>query len=114
MFRIRGEQIEEFGRRDLDRYVEETVRHLSRVFPEHAYSRTEEQLQRLVREAVDRGHRFGLTLEHTLRRFVDYHVEWGPAFLDDPDREWVVDILTDEELDEEQRINEIDRVAFGA
>lgn len=62
-----------------------------------------------VREARD----YGLSGERATTRYVDCRAEFGIALLDDAQFEWLRAILSEPGVEEDDRIDAIDRRLFG-
>jgi hypothetical protein len=84
------------------------IEHLRKAFPDIAQALTDADLLQLVRSALARASSHGLFIEWNLLRFVEYALMLGLGFEDRPEFGWVHQLLHDAELNDTEKMNQIE------
>lgn len=113
VFQIRPEQMEIFSRQREEQYIDTLVEYIHTTFPEVAWEKSDEQLRGLVRVIFDEAERFDLTTEYTIGRFLVYRLLIQEELYTDPDWKPILDILGNDYLHEDDKVEEIDTLLFG-
>ena len=107
MLQIRQEQMDVLDACMLKRFIEETSVHLRRVFPETCGEESNEELRERVQAGVAEAALYDITDEREVVLFIDLMVDLGPGFQKQEPNLWVEGTLTDETLDQEEKIDTI-------
>ncbi len=113
MLQIRQEQMEVFSRQREERYIDTLVDYIHTTFPEVAWEKSDEQLRGLVRRILDEAEGFGLATEYTIGRFLVYRLLIQEELYTDPDWKPILDILGNDYLHEDDKVEQIDTLLFG-
>jgi hypothetical protein len=108
MLVIRDEQMEALRQYMLRSFQNRMVSHLRTDFPEETSEMSDEELQTLVQTGMDKAESYGIVYEDDIQRFLDYMLIHGPDFDQDDSHPEVQAILRDEEMDGEEKMDEID------
>ncbi|HEX3344808.1 MAG TPA: hypothetical protein VHS09_09565 [Polyangiaceae bacterium] len=101
---IRHEQLRVLGRLATDRFVEANVERLAREHPERFAERGREATLALVRDGVARARSYGVEETGAVRAFLDLMWTVDPEFELSPDLEGVLEVLRDDELSGEAKM----------
>ncbi len=113
VLQIRPEQMEVFSRQREERYIDTLVEYIHTTFPEVAWQKSDKQIRSLVRVILDEAEGFDLTTEYTIGRFLIYRLLIGEELYTDPDWKPILDILGNDYLHEDDKVEQIDTLVFG-
>jgi len=107
--KIREEQKLAFIQSLEDSFVKKMIKYLKDYFPKHIKMRNlqEEDLEPLVREGMTEAEKYGLFSEGQIQRYLEYKVILGPKFDQDERYPWAGEILRREDLDGEEKVDQI-------
>jgi len=107
--KIREEQKLAFIQSLEDSFVKNMVRYLKDNFPKHCkmWNLQEEDLEPLVRQGMAEAEKYGLFSEGQIQRYLECMVILGPKFDQDEKYPWAGEILRREDLDGEEKIDQI-------
>ena len=90
-------------------FEERMVKMVGRLFPEKVRVLEPEQLRELIRSAIDRGKRYGIVMTGDLETFIGLIFRFPTFnFEDEPESAWTREILEDETLTPEEKLDRID------
>ena len=104
MLVIRKQQQQVFREQARQRFVDRAVVHVTRLFPEQTVDADADQLRGRISESLDRAAGFGITATQQALLFVDLEFGLGPRFWQQPEHAWTEQKLTDEGLDQEEKM----------
>jgi hypothetical protein len=107
VFQIRQEQMDVLDACMLKRFIEETIVHLRRMFRETCGEESDEDLRERVQAGIDEAALYDITDEREVVLFIDLMVDLGPGFQKQEPNLWMEGILTDETLDQQEKIDTI-------
>ena len=107
MLQIRQEQMDVLDACMLKCFIEKTIVHLRQVFRETCGEESDEDLGKRVQAGVDEAAVYDITDEREVVLFIDLMVDLGPGFQKQEPNLWMEEILTDETLDQEEKIDTI-------
>ncbi|RJQ83893.1 MAG: hypothetical protein C4519_06080 [Desulfobacteraceae bacterium] len=106
MLVIRQDQYEAFRALVFNRYVSDLKIHLQDSFTEQINKLGDLDVEVFIREKIEVAESFSIVNGDDIRRFVESCLDLGPLFYEQFD--WVREIVTDGELDGEQKMELID------
>ena len=104
MLVVRHEQLRVLGRALTDRFVEATVERIAREHPERYAELGRDATRALVREGIARARTYGVEETGAVRAFIDLMLTIDPEFEMSPDLEGVLEVLRDDELSGEAKM----------
>lgn len=107
MLKIRQEQMDVLDACMLEGFIEETIVHLRQVFRETCGKESDEDLRKRVEEGIAEAALYDITSEREVVLFIDLMVDLGPGFQKQEPNLWMEGILTDETLDQHDKIDAI-------
>ncbi|RNC71718.1 MAG: hypothetical protein ED859_03130 [Desulfuromonadales bacterium] len=105
--------MEVFSRQREERYIDTLVEYIHTTFPEVAWEKSDEQIRGHVRVILDEAERFDLTTEYTIGRFLVYRLLIQEELYTGPDWKPILDILGNDYLHEDDKVEQIDTLLFG-
>lgn len=100
--------------RSREEFVARMVRQLERTYPEVLWRLPPDERFEFVSQGVS----FALSLEvrgeECVSRLLGYVCAWGENLKNSPFRPWMIEVLTDPILSEEEKLAELDDGMFGA
>jgi hypothetical protein len=110
---IRKEQMQAMTDRSTENYVRDVEPKLRELYPDKFSSWSQHQAQENLRELANEASHYGLRTAPPLTRFIEYRLEYGETFPNGREWEWALELLERQDLDEENKIAEIDRAVVG-
>jgi hypothetical protein len=104
MLVIRDEQIAALARSVQESFLLQTVKKLEAWDSERGYPATSEERDRFVRLAIQRAKGYGIDSYYALELFVRWMREAGDDFPEPPGLRWVHDLLHDESMPPNARL----------
>jgi hypothetical protein len=109
MFVIRNEQMEAFRAAFIGEFENRMLRHLRSVFPDQTLSINDQRLHELIRSGIDNSKKYGMKMEGDIRRYLECSVSYGWDYDTDPNFRWAGEILHDEGMDGETKMDIIEQ-----
>ena len=106
MLVIRQDQYEAFRALVFNKYVSDLKIHLQENFTDQINKLGDLDVEVFIREKIEVAESFSIVNGDDIRRFVESCLDAGPLFYEQFD--WAREILTDSELDGEQKMELID------
>jgi len=108
MLTIRKEQMDVLSHHMLNQFSDSMEVHLMKRYPEQTKDMSNEQLRELIVNGVEEAEKYGVTDENDVKRFLEYHVEYGRNFGYSPETIWAEQFLNNKDLTGTEKMNEID------
>jgi hypothetical protein len=108
--------MEAFTKRQEDKFLGEMVIHLAVSFPDQlaVQNLAIEDLADVLREGMGRAGEYGVTSEGDLERYFEFMAILGPEFDTRRRYRWAAEILKQEDIDADEKMDEIsDHVIFA-
>jgi hypothetical protein len=84
------------------------VVHLKREYPAEANKMGEQWLRELIREGITTAEGYHITLEDDVARYLEFMLALSPDFDESPKTPWVQEILSNDQLTGEEKLDRID------
>jgi len=104
MLVVRHEQMRALGRAMTERFVDATVERIAREHPARYAALGRDATKTLVRGGIERARTYGVEETGAVGAFIDLMVTVDPEFEKSPDLEGVLEVLLDEELSGEAKM----------
>jgi hypothetical protein len=104
MLVVRHEQMRALGRAMTDRFVDATVERVAREHPARYAELGPVATKALVEDGIARARTYGVEETGSVRAFIDLMVTIHPEFERSPELEGVLEVLLDEELSGEAKM----------
>lgn len=108
MLKIRQEQMDEFEAIQLDRFVAEALAYLRSVWTEEIEELGEEESDLFIRESISRATEWGIDRERQVLRLLNVSMAMGPEFPDSEEDAWAIDLLEDDDVDDDQKLEALE------
>lgn len=105
MLHIRKEQMEVLDACMLERFIEKMLDHVREVFPEETKDRSKKELRDLVEDGIKRASDYEITEEPQVALFIDLMVGIGREFEKQTRNNWIMRILTKEDLKQQEKMD---------
>ncbi len=109
MFVLREGHLRALNAPFVRKFVRETAARLRSTCPAQTEGRSDEQVQAMVRALMPRAQRYDIHSQRDVRAFIVLEVTHGPRFEHQPNREWVMELLTDPDLAGQEKIDLIEQ-----
>lgn len=106
-FVVSDAHMEAFSKQQRKRFEDEMVLHLTREFPEEANRVGEDWLREMIREGVQSAEGYNILLERDVARYLELMLAISPDFDDSDKTPWAKDILTDERMTGQEKLDRI-------
>lgn len=105
MLTIRAEQMDALNAVMLERFTEKMMEHLLDVFPDETAAMSEEELRKFVDSGTTTASGYKITAEREVALFLDLILGLGHEFEKQPDNEWMLSILENEEVGQREKMD---------
>jgi hypothetical protein len=113
MLQINPKQYKELSKAELDKFINNMVGEILRLYPEKVWKLRKDELRRLIEKLIAQGNLYGLTTAYNLSRFIICSFELGLEFELKGDYKNCLDILLNKKKEQEEKLDEIDELVFG-
>lgn len=111
MLKLRPEQIRSFRKAAVHRFVRRMMGRLRQIYPQETSGLTEQELESLVTQGVEKAAGYGAVMESEFETYVRCMIQYGPDFVNDPETAWARDYLVVAALSATQRFAALRRCA---
>lgn len=106
---IRPQQIEAMSKAMTHAFEERMVAMVSACYPQRAHDLQDQQLRAIVHSGINRADQYGINLTHDVERFIRLMFRFRFFnFEEDPPTAWTQDILTDQSLTAEAKLDRVE------
>jgi hypothetical protein len=109
MLTIQKEQMAVFSDQMREDYIKRTLQNLAQLFPDDPAVKDESAMRVLIDDGIRRAEAHGITRLREVSLFVFLVKDLGPDFEKRPENHWIEEILLDEELEEQEKMDVIYR-----
>ncbi len=113
MIHIRKEQMEVLEAVMLDLFIKKMLVHVYELFPEETKDKDKQEMRDLVEEGINRASGYEITEEREVALFIDLMVGMGRDFEKQRSNNWILRILTKEDLKQREKMDLIYRRLEG-
>ena len=107
--KMRNEQIDAFSRSREIAYEDSLISHIRDFFPDRFQTAGETNVRELIRYGIMRSRSYGIVTERDVCKYIDLMIVFGRDF--DQECVWAQEILTDEDADPVDQIDDLYEVA---
>jgi hypothetical protein len=107
VFVIKLKQLDALTEIRLDAFKKRLEEHLVKHFEQIINKLTKEQLEYFIDEGIKRAEEYGLKTEYQIMVYFNVMLTLGVDFEKDENYEWAADILEDDELTAEKKVEKI-------
>jgi len=108
MLTIRKEQMDVLSQYMLNQFSDRMELHLTKRYSEQTKKMNDGQLRELIVKGVEEAEEYDVTDENDVKRFLEYHVEYGRDFGYSSETKWAKQILNNKDLTGTSKMNEVD------
>ena len=105
MLKIRKEQMEVHDANMLELFIKKMIIHLYDVFPEETKDMDKQKMRVFVEDGVKRASDYEITEEPQVALFIDLMMAMGPDFEKQKSNNWILRILTKEDLNQQEKMD---------
>ena len=105
MLTIRKEQWAVLSACARESFIQKTLLKLPKVFPDDPNAKDEAAMRPLIEAGAIRASAYGIGRERETTLFIFLWKDLGPDFEKQPGRQWMLGILQDKEMDEQEKMN---------
>ena len=107
-------QMNEFSQQQRDRFEEEMAAYLKTEYATVLGRRDDAWVRVLIQEGIQQAEQYGIVLERDVARYIELMLALSPDFDDNHETSWCKDILTQDSLTAEGKLDRIyERIMFG-
>lgn len=106
-FTTTAAHMEAFSQQQRERFEDEMVVHLRREYPAALAQRNDAWVRDLIREGTEQAREYGIILERDVARYVELMLALSPDFDDSRKTPWCKEILNDDSLTAERKLDRI-------
>jgi hypothetical protein len=107
MLTIKKEQMNALGDHMREDYIKRTLRNLAELFPDDPAVRDEPAMRALIEYEIGRAEVYSITRQREVSLFIFLSKDLGADFEKSPENRWMEEILLDEELEEQEKMDVI-------
>ena len=108
MLQISHEQMEEFEAYQLERFVRDAFVFLRSVWVDEVDELGQEKTDLLIRDTITRAGEWGVDRERQVLRLLNLRMAMGPEFPDSEEDDWALDLLENEDMDDDEKIEALE------
>ncbi|MBI5384817.1 MAG: hypothetical protein HZA90_09040 [Verrucomicrobia bacterium] len=105
MLTIRKEQMAVLSAYSREGFILKTLQKLPKVFPEDPKAKEEAAMRPIIEAGIARAAAYGIGRERETSLFIFLVKDLGPDFEKHPSRRWMLGLLQDPEMDEQEKMN---------
>ncbi len=109
MFVIREEQMDAFSQAEIEKFENRMVLHLQSVFPDQTKNTPNPDLLNMIQLGIEKSTEYNITTEGDVRRYLECSILYGWDFDTKPETYWAGEILRDDDLDGETKMDMIEQ-----
>ncbi len=109
MFVIRREQMDVFSQAEIKKFESRMILHLRSVFPDQTKNTSNPDLLKMIQLGIEKSAKYNIITEGDVRRYLECSILYGWDFDTKSEIYWAGEILRDDDLDGETKMDMIEQ-----